>query len=128
MTRTTAHILKSVVWLFALPAVVVPPVVSGAWNLSPVASIALSAAWTLGFIAVFASWSLQDAPLHGKTKSVALAFSAAWLLLSFLAVVPYLYATRGARAGTLAALKFLSLCLACGIAWLAVPRVFGLLH
>ena len=126
MNRTTAHILASIAWLFAAPFLVVPLVLSGAWSFSPAASVAASAASAIGFIAIFASWSIHDAPAHGKSKSLALAFSAAWLLIAFLAVFPYLFATRGARAGALASLRFLSLCFACGIAWLAFPGVVGL--
>jgi hypothetical protein len=123
MNHTTRHILFAVAWLFGLPLIAVPLFVSGALPISPLHSVLVSAAWGVGLVAVFASWALRDAPAHGKSKNVALAFAASWFVLFFFAVLPYLFVTRGAKAGALASLKFVSLCVACGIVWLLVPLV-----
>jgi hypothetical protein len=83
----------------------------------------LSVAWGIGLVAIFGSWSLVDATAHGKSRNVALAFTAAWFIVFFFAVFPYLFVTRGAKTGALASLRFLSLCLGCGVVWLFVPFV-----
>lgn len=99
----------------------------GALPSSPLHSMIGSVVWGLGLVAIFASWALRDAPAHGKSRNVALGFTAAWFLVFFLAVVPYLFVTRGAKGGLVAALKFVSLCLGLAIAWLGVPIVVGYL-
>jgi hypothetical protein len=123
MNHTLRHVLFGVAWLFGLPLIAVPLFLSGALPSSPLHSAFISAAWGLGLVAVFGSWALRDAPEHGKSKSVALGFTASWFLLFVVAVVPYLFVTRGARDGALASLKFVSLCLVCGIVWLLVPLI-----
>ena len=123
MSRTGRHVLVAVAWLFGFPLVFVPLFLSGALPNAPLQSKVVSIVWGIGLVAVFASWSLQDAPAHGKSRNVAFAFTAAWFLVFFLAVLPYLFVTRGAKEGVVAALKFVSLCLACGIVGLLVPLV-----
>lgn len=81
--------------------------------------------WGIGLALIFASWALRDAPAHGKSRNIALGFTAAWFLVFFIAVFPYLFVTRGAKGGLVAALKFLSLCLGFAIFWLGVPIVVG---
>ena len=125
MNHTTRHVLLGVAWLAVAPILVVIFAFSGTLDPGSLRSSAAVASivWGLGFVGIFASWALSDAPTHGKSKAAAIAFSASWLLLSFLAVVPYLFYTRGFRGGTLASLKYVSLCLALGILFVGVPSV-----
>ncbi|MFP5382389.1 MAG: hypothetical protein ACLGG4_09000, partial [Gammaproteobacteria bacterium] len=74
---------------------------------------------------VFASWAWHDAPSQGVPRYIAVLFTVAWFFIFVLAVFPYLYITRGLKAGTLASLKFFSLCVACGIVWLALAAIFN---
>lgn len=76
-------------------------------------------------VVVFASWAGRDAPAHGKSRNVALGFTAAWFLVFVFAVFPYLFVTRGAKGGLVASLKFVSLCFALAIVWLGVPVVIS---
>ena len=125
MTHTTRHILLGAAWLAVAPILVGAIVFSGAPEPGSLRSFAAVASfvWGLGFVGIFASWALRDAPAHGKSRASAIAFSASWLLLSALAVVPYLFYTRGFRGGTLASLKYVSLCLALGILFVGIPFV-----
>lgn len=125
MSNTTRHIAAALVWLVALPLVAVALFASGALPGSELHSTVVSVVWGVGLVAVFASWALRDAPSHGKSRSVALGFTAAWFLVFFLAVFPYLFVTRGAKGGLVASLKFVSLCLGFAILWLGVPAVFS---
>jgi hypothetical protein len=127
MSHTGRHLLFAAAWLFGLPLLAASSVLVTSVAFSPLASWLVSAVWALGLAAVFASWALKDAPAHGKPKSLAVIFTVAWLLVLFLAVVPYLFATRGFKAGALAAVKFLCFCLVCAIGWLAVPLVANIL-
>lgn len=125
MSNTSRHIVAAFAWLVGLPLVAFLLFASGALSSSTFHSAVVSLVWGIGLVAIFASWALRDAPVHGKSRNVALAFTAAWFLVFVLAVFPYLFVTRGAKAGSVAALKFVSLCLAFAIVWLAVPRLFG---
>lgn len=121
MTPTTRHILFAASWFLLFPLAVIPLVASGG---IPNATL-ISVTWGLGLVACFASWAWNDAPAHGASRNVALGFTAAWFLIFALAVFPYLLFTRGAKAGTVAALKFLCLCFACLIAFLLLPKLVG---
>lgn len=79
--------------------------------------------WAAVLIGTFASWALRDAPAHGKPRSIALVFTAAWLLVYFLAVFPYLFATRGIKGGAVASLKLVLLYGVLGIAWITASRL-----
>jgi hypothetical protein len=125
MSNTSRHIAAALTWLFVLPIFAFVLFASGAMPSSSLRSAAVSLVWGIGLVAIFASWALRDAPAHGKSRNVALGFTAAWLLIFFLAVIPYLFVTRGARGGLVAALKFFSLCLGFAIVWLGVPVIFG---
>lgn len=124
MSNTSRHLTAAIAWLFA-PLVVIPAFVWGALPATPLLSTLVSILWGLGFVCVFASWAFRDAPAHGRSRNVALGFTAAWFLVFFFAVFPYLFVTRGAKGGLVASLKFLSFCLALAIAWLGVPAIFG---
>jgi len=115
------HLLLALAWFFGFPLVVVPLFITGLVVTPGPASVIASLVWCVGLAGAFCSWAVKDAPAHGKPKSLAAVFTAAWFLLFVLAVFPYLFATRGFRAGALASLQLLSLCLACSIVWLAVP-------
>lgn len=125
MNNTSRHIAAAAAWLFAVPLLAVPLVASGALPSSPLHSKVVSVVWGIGLVLIFASWALRDAPAHGKSRNLALGFTAAWFLVFFLAVFPYLFVTRGAKGGLVAALKFISLCLGFAIVWVGVPMVFG---
>lgn len=124
MNNTTRHIAAALAWLFALPTLAVALFASGALPSSPFNSTLVSVCWGVGLILIFASWALRDAPAHGKSRNVALGFTAVWFVLPFFAVVPYLFVTRGAKGGLVAALQFISICLGFAIVWLGVPFVF----
>jgi hypothetical protein len=125
MSNTSRHIAAALAWLVTLPLLAGALFASGGLPSSPLPSTLVSVVWGAGLIVIFASWALRDAPAHGKSRNVALGFTAAWFIVFFLAVVPYLFVTRGARGGLVAALKFISLCLAFAIAWLGLPIVIG---
>jgi hypothetical protein len=121
MNHTRRTLAMAAVWLFGAPLLLVPLLISS--SAAPQLSIVASAVWALGLIGLFAWWSMRDAPEHGKSKNTALIFTAAWFLVFFLAVFPYLFVTRGAKMGSVAALKFFSFCTVCAIVWLAIPLV-----
>jgi hypothetical protein len=123
MTHTTRHVAFAIGWFILFPFAVMPLFISGGIPSSNAPLV--SALWGLGLVACFASWALVDAPAHGASRNIALGFTAAWFLVFVFAVFPYLFATRGKKVGALASLKFLSLCLACLITWLLLPRIFG---
>jgi hypothetical protein len=125
MSNTSRHIAAALAWLFALPLLALALFASGVLPSLPFHSAAVSLAWGIGLVAIFGSWALRDAPAHGKSRNVALGFTAAWLLVFCLAVIPYLFVTRGAKGGLVAALKFVSLCLGFAVIWLGVPVVVG---
>ena len=78
-----------------------------------------------GVAGLTASWALRDAPAHGRSRNAALVFVAGWFVVFALAVFPYLFFTRGFKNGLVAALKFTSLCLAFGVAWLGLGVLLG---
>jgi predicted membrane channel-forming protein YqfA (hemolysin III family) len=121
MSHTHRTLLIAATWLFAAPLLFLPLLMltPSEWRLSIVASVL----WGLGFIGLFARWSMRDSAEHGKSKNTALFFTLAWFLVFFLAVFPYLFVTRGAKLGLLAALQFFSYCTVCGIGWLSIPLV-----
>lgn len=125
MSNTSRHIAAALAWLFALPLFALALFASGALPSSPFHSAVVSLVWGIGLVVIFASWALRDAPAHGKSGNVALGFTAAWLLVFCFAVFPYLFVTRGAKGGLIAALKFVSLCIGFAIVWLGVPLVVG---
>lgn len=59
----------------------------------------------------------------GKPRSIAWVFTAAWLLVYFLAVFPYLFATRGVKGGAAASVKLVLLYGVLGIAWIVAGRL-----
>ena len=125
MNNTKRHLILAIIWLFGLPAFGVLAVVTGLIPSSQFHSQIISVLWGLGLIAIFGSWAIRDAADHGRSRNFALAFTASWFIVFFLAVFPYLFVTRGARGGAVAALKFLCFVLAVAIAWLAIPTFFG---
>jgi hypothetical protein len=125
MSNTSRHIAAALAWLFALPLLALALFASGALPSSLFHSTVVSVVWGIGLVAIFSSWALRDAPAHGKSRNVALGFTAAWFLVFFVAVFPYLFVTRGAKGGLVATLKFVSLCLGFAIVWLGVPVVLG---
>jgi membrane protein YdbS with pleckstrin-like domain len=125
MTNTARHVLFAVAWFFGFPLVVLAGTMVGAIPFSQFHSVLLSVAWGLGLVATFASWSFRDAPSQGKSVYLAAAFTAAWFLVLALAVFPYLFATRGARHGAIASMRFLALCIGCLIGWVAIIPLLG---
>jgi hypothetical protein len=118
---THRHLLFGAAWLIGAPLAVLSAVSVAKVQGSSATSTVASVMWALGFIVIFWSWATNDVVAHGKAKSVAWWFSAAWLLLHFLAVFPYLFVTRGFKRGVLASLQFACYLLVCGIAFLGVP-------
>jgi hypothetical protein len=125
MSNTSRHIAAALAWLIALPIFALALFAFAVLPSSQVYSVLLSLVWSIGLAAIFCSWALRDAPAHGKSRNLALGFTGAWFLVFFLAVIPYLFVTRGAKAGLVAALKFVSLCLGIAIVWLGAPVVVG---
>lgn len=124
MSNTARHVAAAAGWMFGLPLLAVVLFASGVLPRSSFHSTVVSIVWGLRLVTIFASWALRDAPAHGRSQVVALAFTAAWFLVFVLAVIPYLFVTRGARDGLIATLKFICLCLGFSIVWLAVPALF----
>jgi hypothetical protein len=123
MANTQRHLLIAAGWLFGVPLIGVAVALGlGAWFPQPL-SFGFSTLWGLGFLAIFWSWASKDAPEHGRSRAFAAWFTAAWLALFLFAVIPYLFATRGAKDGLLSSVKFLCFCLVCAITWLAVPTL-----
>lgn len=126
MNSTSRHLLTAVGWLFVLPLLAVATVLAFGVSLPQYVSVAISVLWAFGFAGIFWSWASRDVSAHGKSRAAAAWFTAAWLLLHFVAVIPYLLFTRGVRGGLVATLKFVCFCLACAIAWLGVPVLIRL--
>jgi hypothetical protein len=126
LNRTQRYLLLAGAWLVGVPLLAVPLMLFGAFPQSTLHSTLVSAFWGLGLIAIFGAWAWQDAPAHGKPQWLALLCTAAWFLVLFFAVFPYLFATRGAKQGATASLQFACLLLAFGVIWIAVPRLFSL--
>ena len=120
MNSTHKHMLAALAWLVACPLVFVPLFVKGAVAPTGMNFSIATIIWGLGLVACFGSWAWRDAPAHGKPRSLASAFTAAWLLVFVLAVFPYLFVTRGARGGTAASLKFIAYCVGCAAVFTAV--------
>jgi len=126
MNSTNRHLAFAILWLVALPAVVVPVVIaSEPGALSTVSSRIASVVWVLGFAGIFYSWARIDAPLHGKSSKAAIGFAVAWPFLLVFSHVAYLLYTRGVSMGLISILKFSCFLLAVGILWLAVGRILG---
>ena len=126
MSNTSRHIAAALAWLFGLPLLAVVLFSSGALPAgSQFHSTVVSLVWGVGLVAIFASWALRDAPAHGRSRSAALAFTAAWFVVFVFAVFPYLFFTRGLKNGIVAALTFASLCLAFAVAWLGFGVMLG---
>jgi hypothetical protein len=121
MSHTRRHLFAATAWLVLVPAVAIPFFAVGWLPPGQLASIAVSLVWGVGLVVIFAFWALQDAPAYGKSRSAAMAFVAAWFLVFFLAVFPYLFYTRGAKTGFVSSLQFACFCLAVAVAWIAVP-------
>ncbi|CAN5533599.1 hypothetical protein BH11PSE7_BH11PSE7_11300 [soil metagenome] len=123
MTSTHKHMLAALAWLVGCPLVFVPLFVKGMATPTVVNLSIASVIWGLGLVACFGSWAWCDAPAHGKSRSVAMAFTAAWLLVFVLAVFPYLFITRGSREAMAASLKFIAYCVACAAVFMAAGMV-----
>ena len=115
--------LAALAWLVVCPLVFVALFVRGVAATTGMNLSIASVIWGLGLVACFGSWAWRDAPAHGKTRSLAMAFTAAWLLVFLLAAFPYLFVTRGAREGAAASLKFIAYCVACAAVFMAVGMV-----
>jgi hypothetical protein len=120
MTHTQKHLRLAAVWLCGWPAILIPRFSFEVFPAAEFQSKLLSIVWGFGLVATFASWSFRDAPAHGKSVYLAARLTAAWFLLFFLAAVPYLFATRGAKLGFVASLRYLAFCASCICAWLLV--------
>ena len=115
--------LAALAWLVGCPLVFVPLFVKGIAPSTAMNFSIASVIWGLGLVACFGSWAWRDAPAHGKSRSLAMAFTATWLLVYLLAVFPYLFVTRGRREGSAASLKFMGYCVACAAVFMAVALV-----
>ena len=123
MNSTHKHMLAALAWLVSCPLVFVALFVKGVAPPTGINFSIASLVWGLGLVACFGSWAWRDAPAHGKSRSVGMAFTAAWLLVFVLAMFPYLFVTRGARGGLAASLKFIAYCVACAAVLMAVGMV-----
>jgi len=123
MAHTKKHLLIATAWLFSCPVFIIIFATFGALPTGEFNNTLLSAVWGLGLVATFASWSFRDAPAHGKSVYFAVAFTVAWFFVFFLAALPYLFATRGARQGFFASLKYLAFCAACFAGFIFMPFV-----
>jgi hypothetical protein len=126
MSHTLRHLVAATVWLALVPATAIAFFAVEWFPPEQMALIAVivSLVWVVGLIGIFALWTLKDAPAHGKSRDAAMAFVAASLLFHFLAVFPYLFYTRGRKAGFLSSLQFACFCLAVAVAWVGVPWLF----
>lgn len=122
MNNTSRHVLAALGWLVSVPLILIPLFIAGWLQVSGARSLVVSVIWGAGLVPIFASWALRDAPAYGKSRNVALGFSAAWLVLFVFAVIPYLFVTRGLKGGLLTAIKFTCLCLAIAVVWVGAPR------
>ncbi|MBC7376344.1 MAG: hypothetical protein H7346_02785 [Burkholderiaceae bacterium] len=123
MSPIHKHMLAALAWLVVCPLVFVALFVRGVAAPTGMNLSIASVIWGLGLVACFGSWAWRDAPAYGKTRSLAMAFTAAWLLVFLLAAFPYLFVTRGAREGAAASLKFIAYCVACAAVFMAVGMV-----
>jgi hypothetical protein len=123
MTSTHKHMLAALAWLVCCPLIFVALFVKGVTAPTSMNFSIASIIWGLGLVGCFGSWAWRDAPAHGKPRTLAMAFTAAWLLVFVLAAFPYLFVTRGARGGSAASLKFIAYCVACAAVFMAAAMV-----
>ncbi len=119
MTRTTKHLLFSLLWLFGFLLIVVAA--NSWWDISEpgknqfrsqVASLIL----LIGFALIFFSWARVDSVEHGRARHAAAIFAIAWPFFIVFTHAAYLFYTRGFRSGLIATVKFVCFILAAGIA------------
>lgn len=126
MNNTILHLAYGIGWLFGVP---VTAIIAFSVGLipegSPASSAVVSVLWALGLLALFASWAIRDAPVHGKSRYVAATFTVLWLVIPVVVIFPYLFTTRGAKEGLLASLKLASLLLALAVIWMGAFRLTG---
>src|SRR5688572_13878334 len=102
MNLAHRYLLLGAAWLVCVPLLAIAILSVGKFEGNAAASVLVSAVWTLGLVGIFWSWASKDVVAHGKSRSVAGWFTAAWFLLLFLAVFPYLFVTRGFKSGLVA--------------------------
>ncbi len=129
MTRTTKHLLFSLLWLFGFLLIFITA--SSWWDISEpgknqfrsqVASLIL----LIGLALIFFSWARVDSVEHGRTRSAAAIFAIAWPFFIVFTHAAYLFYTRGFRNGLIATVKFACFLLAAGIAPALLFRVWDL--
>lgn len=123
MGNTARHVILGCLWFHGFLLAAAGLFRNGALSSSPLPTALTFVVWTLGMALVFASWAWRDAPTHGKSRKLAVACAAGWCLVFCFAAVPYFVATRGAKRGSLAGLKFLALCAGLPLSWIVIPAI-----
>ena len=115
--------LTALAWMVGWPLIFTPLFIKGIVPPSQIYTVAATVIWALGFIACFASWAWRDAPEHGKTRLAVGLFIAVWCAVFALAMFPYLFFTRGMKAGTIASLQFFGFCVVCAGAFFGTSLI-----
>lgn len=126
MNHTQRHLLFAAAWLYGLPLIFVPLFMLDAFPRGELHQTIWSVIWGLGLVVVFASWALRDVAVQGKSVYLAVAFTAAWFIVFFLAAIPYFFATRGLRRGAISTLRYLGFVGACFGGWMLVAILLRL--
>ena len=127
MTFTRKYMIAALAWMVGWPLIFTPLFIKGIVPPSHLYTVGATIIWALGFIACFAGWGWRDAPLHGKRRVAVALFTVAWCVVFALAMFPYLFYTRGLRAGAIDSLRFIAFCVVCTGAFFGtslISRVF----
>jgi hypothetical protein len=122
MKRTLAHVVVAVGVMYVAFGTLMALVSRGSIPPGPPSQWLFSLAFLAPLTLAFLSWSWQDAPALGKSRAYAVVFTAAWFAIAFLAPVPYLFFTRGAKRGFLASLQYVCLLLVVALVPMLVLR------
>lgn len=126
MSNTHRHLIAGIFWFLGLPLAGIALIETGliAVEMSVASSFA-TWLWGAGLLGVFASWSWRDVHKHGKPRYLAVGCSAAWILLPFLVVFPYLFITRGVKQGLVTSLQYLCFLLAGLVLFMSLVPLLG---
>lgn len=113
MTFTRKYMLAALAWMVGWPLIFTPLFIHGVVPPSHFYTVGATLIWAFGFMACFAGWSWRDAPQHGKSRVAVALFTAGWCVVFALAMFPYLFFTRGLRAGAADSLRFIGFCVVC---------------
>ena len=106
MYYTTKYSIYSFLWFSLFPVLTF---MSGKIGDEYVATNSLF--WVGGLCLIFYFWASLDSKIFNISKNTVNWFTAGWILLPIIIVIPYLYVSRGRYNGTIATIKYICLCI-----------------